>query len=550
MSVLKLAPPLRKPVIYYTKPPNSNFDFIEKNFGFSPPLYRILSQVRTSNFSTLVLEDIDSVGFSQEDDSELRDAGYVLSTSPLKRLSFFKSKIRSIRHLKRQKSSNLLGYAIMKQVPLKDKSGGFRWIVFESVVTNSRHVNNYIPRKKQYAINIGNNILTLSGVLYCQQNGINNVCAHVALRTAISLMLESGDISYREINQILKNEGMPHYPTDPLARTQILRILDKLGIKWSKETYFSDEELKRLGEKGPTIPYQTYLYSSIESGYPALLAFSVPNRDEGHVIPCFGHTFNEDTWVPRAETSYFNIGKISYLHSDSWLSTYICHDDNFGSNYCLPKQYISNHNSILVIALRPNEISYDAIFANAITLDYLYTSLANELQVISTDNIWAKRLLAAIRGTNKGWFVLRAMQVNSRQYIQHLRSLRAWGKRKVKIPEYRINSLERNLKNDLWIVEISLPELFPANRRKLGEVVFNPNISTVTKDLSSFLFARILDKFYFLKKFDQDQLEVTKYDAGISSHTELFSFASLKTSRLSKLLSVLKERSFWKVSNN
>jgi hypothetical protein len=50
------------------------------------------------------------------------------------------------------------------------------------------------------------------------------------------------------------------------------------------------------------------LYGSVESGYPALVVFDAGNGNQKHVIPIIGHTFNEDTWVPRADLAYFSVG--------------------------------------------------------------------------------------------------------------------------------------------------------------------------------------------------------------------------------------------------
>jgi hypothetical protein len=538
MPDLRLAHPLSAPEIIETKPPFSNFNFIEKRFGplfpLFPlfPLHRIFSQARTLDFKTLVVEKIKSVGFSEEDDIELRNAGFQVPQEPLIRLSFFTTKFRSLRHLVRQKDSSFLGYAILKKIP----SGvGERWIVFESVMVSSKYPNNYIHRKKRYKVNIGGNFLNVEGVLYCQQNGLTNVCAHVALRTCLSMVTVSGDFSYKEMNRILSAAGMTHTIGTPLTEDQILVILDKLGIKYTKERYFS---VANPGTVNPSISYQAYLYSSIESGYPALLGFSIPNSPSGHIIPIIGHTFNEDIWVARADTSYFRIGNIKYLQSDSWLSTYLCHDDNFGSYYCLPKQYLTDRNDIFVISFRPETSQYDALDAVAIAVDYLHTDLINTLITEAQKNDWAKRLVEAIQGVNMGWFVLRTIYISPEDYIKHLSSLRGWGNKQT-IPINLLAALKNNVKSALWMVEISLPELFPANRRKLGEIVLNPEAPlTVTKDYSSFFFARILDKFIMIDYSDPAKIQLLEYDAGIDTHTSVFSWVMPKSpsSFLRKLL--------------
>ena len=64
------------------------------------------------------------------------------------------------------------------------------------------------------------------------------------------------------------------------------------------------------------LPYQKVVYSGVESGSGALLAFTMAGlrtSDVGHIVPVFGHTFNEDTWAPNAEGDYFRVGHKSAI---------------------------------------------------------------------------------------------------------------------------------------------------------------------------------------------------------------------------------------------
>ncbi|MCS1409971.1 MAG: hypothetical protein M2R45_03159 [Verrucomicrobia subdivision 3 bacterium] len=57
----------------------------------------------------------------------------------------------------------------------------------------------------------------------------------------------------------------------------------------------------------------------------------------------FGHTLNRDTWVPFAKSSYFSVGGTHrFLYSDLWVSMFIGHDNNFGSNICIPRYYLKH----------------------------------------------------------------------------------------------------------------------------------------------------------------------------------------------------------------
>ncbi len=511
MADLRTVSALNPPQIFDTRPPFSNFKFIEDRFGNVDSIHRILSQVRTLGFKTLVVENIESVGFSKEDDLDLQAAGSNVFPEPLVRLSFFDKEFSNISEINSQENSSFLGYAVLKKIPLD------RWIVFESVIIVSRHENNYLHKLRKYNVNIGDRLFSVQGILYCQQNTLTNVCAHAALRTCISIVTPPADFSYSRMNKLLMDAGKPHIIKQGLSIEQICLILKSLDIKYSLQV--SPQRGNDARAQGNTIPYQAFLYSSIESGYPALLGFSLEESD-GHIIPVFGHTLNEDTWVPKAKISYFEVGKDTrYVPSETWVSTYICHDDNFGSYYCLPRNYLSDENEITVIALRPYQAEFDAIEAEAIAADYLYT-LNPIIQKEGEKNDWARRLARAINEKN-GWFVLRTLCMRSEEYIEHLRLLKGWGNET--IPAKLVSALSAGLPKLLWVAEVSLPELFPANKRKLGEIVLDASKAvSPTPDLANFVLARILDKIYCLERSNEN-IGLVEYDAEIKTHTDLFS---------------------------
>ena len=520
MSDLRTTPALNPPEIIRVKPPHSNFSFLENRFGDSnlESIQRIFSQARILGFKTLVIENIESVGFSKEDDLELQAEGLDISTDPLVRISFLKEEATTIQDIEALTNEHFLGYVILKKIQFAQ--GRYKWIVFESVMAVTRHENNYMHKLRKYNINVGGKFFTVVGILYCQQNTLTNVCAHAALRTCISIISPPADVSYSRMNKIIAEGGKPHKIGEGLSLEQICLILEKFGIKYSLQTYQPNPLEKGKSREGQSrIPYQSFLYSSVESGYPALLGFSIEEHD-AHIIPVFGHTFNEDTWVPRAKTSYFEVGKDTrYVPSEAWVSTYICHDDNFGSYYCLPRNYLSGDKTITVIALRPCEAEFDAIVAEAIAADYLYT-LTHVIEKEGAKNVWAKRLAKALT-EKRGWFVLRTLCMNKTEYIEHLRLLKGWDDKT--IPQKLVTALSEGLPDLLWVAEVSLPELFPANRRKLGEIVLDPSKPVSHEfDLANFILARILDKVYCLQSTEEG-IGLIAYDSEIDTHTSLSS---------------------------
>lgn len=321
------------------------------------------------------------------------------------------------------------------------------------------------------------------------------------------------DFSYREMNKILKDKGDPFIPNPPkgiLTNDQILKILDHLGVKYNVQNYDKDTK--------PPIPYQRYVYGSVESGFPALLCFFFGGAS-GHMVPILGHTFNEDTWTPRAHTMYMIGKKTRYVPSEAWVSTYICHDDNAGSHFCIPRQYLEENRGLYVIAIRPQGTVYSAPKAESIAADYLY-SFVEEVLNKNTFGDWNERLKKAIN-TYQGWVVLRPIYITGIQYIEHLRNMRGWKSERIR--SVLTDTLDGKLNGQYWMVEISLPELFPANKRKLGEILLDATQPLSDKlDLSTFVLARFPEYLFMLNKDDQNNIFLKDYETDLKTHSAVF----------------------------
>lgn len=417
----------------------------------------------------------------------------------------------------------MVGYAILKRdgIPAKDLSYD-GWHVFEAVIRKYEHRHNCVPRPADYNVQIGAARFAVSGVLYGQQNGLNKACAHVAIRSLLSRLIPGGDISYAEMNsEARKLAGEPNYdPSNGLSVAQIRTIFRKHGVS------FQDLDYDVAERKDPAIrktqPYQKYLYAGVESGCGSLLGFSMsgPGADTSrkHIIPFYGHTFNKDTWVPEAEQAYFNIGaNIGYIPSESWTSSFIGHDDNFGPNFCIPRLYVRPEQVSYVVELMHPGARYNGMIAEACALQFLY-SLHPHLNM---KNPWSKRL-AEMSHPSEQRVVLRAVGLDRSAYIKHLLTVRDWNGSKEQAPLVRM--LESLLPGKLWVVEVSIPHLFPANERKVGEVILNATMSLDrTKkaheiDHGLFLLARLPTEYYFQQSTDKKHPVFGTWPSKLASH--------------------------------
>ena len=508
--------------------PYSLFHLIETRFGGCQPLRRIFSQVRTQQGRTLVIEKLDAPEDLREENADLLTRNPDFKSSVAFRLCFFSAKFDTPPQIAHVEDEDFIGYTVFKwdQAP----SFGHRRRVYESVIRISRLVNNFVRGGQAWPCRVGGKIFKGNGYLYAQQNVLTNVCAHVALRTAAARFHPNGDMSYREMNQLL---GVDHVNVkmgdgNGLTYQQMQQVLEAAGAKCFPADY-----------SNPSVnspPFQKYIYGSIESGYPAIVIVGTTAPDGSlHAVPVFGHTLNQDTWVPNADLSYFKIGAGTiYIPSESWLSMFIVHDDNWGSNYCIPRHYLRPRPHLPkagqpspapgesvsqcvahVISTMPEEVRLNPVRAEIIGADYLFSILP---QIPINDNPWAQRLLAYAKNH---LLVLRPYLLEPAEYTEHLEKLKDWQNRPVR--ETLIRDLKANLtKERLWMIELSVPELFSANLRKVGEVLVRAEIlPTVDRDLASFVLARLPGYFALLAGGTSSNPKFLFIPSGAEGHVQL-----------------------------
>lgn len=458
---------------------------------------RILSQVRQHGGRTAIVEDLDECGEIQEENEDIRLRFPDFTPKKLQRISFFTKDFSSTRGLSTATPQEFLGYVVLKE----DYVPGMGTLnhIYESVLRPSRHENNYVRGERDWNCLVVGNPLTVKGFLYAQQNSLTNVCAHVAIKTALSCFPHMADLSYRDMNRVI---GVDHvsrrvgFDGGGLTIQEIRDILEAAGVRCMVMGYTQPQRDNR-------VPFQKVLYGSVESGFPAIVVFRTADDPEVcHAIPVFGHTFNEDTWVYRAESSYFKVGPATqYVPSESWVSMYIAHDDNWGSNFCIPRRYLHTQRhcdklgengsgclmdsgSVLyAIGTLPGTVEMNALQAEVIGVDYLFSMLPH---LPDLSEVWRERLL---NYATQKQLVVRPILVSGKQYIEHLARVSDWTRQKL---EFTFTAIEPE--SLFWMVELSVPELFSANKRKVGEVVLRAEIEvspTTSRDFENFLIARV-----------------------------------------------------------
>lgn len=499
-----------------TDPPFSNFDFVDKQFGDVASIRRLFSQARSYGCRTVVIETIPATGVIAEDDAELSSLFTDFAAAGLRRLSFWKAPIKDEEELTSADPASLLGFAILKRDSVASR-GVEAWYVFESVMVKYPHKHNCVRGASRFHVRLGGAEFDVSGVLYCQQNGLNKACAQVALRALLGTRKPDQCLSYRQINHWGFEGTADFQPWNGLSVPQIQRVLRGAGEGFFDIDYTDSTE----PDRSDLPPYQKFIYAGIESGAGALLGFRLGGEGiesaRRHIIPFFGHTFNQDAWVPHAETAYFHVGEETrYLPSQAWASSFIGHDDNFGSNFCVPRLYIDVEKADYVVELFRDGCAYSGDTAEAVAADYLY-SILPELK--GSELRWLHRLIAYVEQQK---VVLRAISLTSRQYIRHWRNAKDWqGGMEDRALCQAIQPL---LPRQLWMVEVSVPELFPANLRKVGEIVLDATaLPGPERDFRLFVCARAPGRLLILSEVSPDGVpSFFPVPSRLQSHTPLF----------------------------
>jgi hypothetical protein len=216
------------------------------------------------------------------------------------------------------------------------------------------------------------------------------------------------------------------------------------------------------------------------------------------------------------------------------LSTYIAHDDNWGSNFCIPKKYLDtkrccpNTNQsptfcsedkkgiAYIIGTTPNTVKLSPIRAEVIGADYLFQIVP---QMPDTSHPWRKRLEKSAYGHR---LVLRPILITGIEYSNHLSKIRDWHGNKIN--PTLINLFKKILtESHLWLIELSIPELFSANQRKIGEVLIRADCApNTTRDFKNFIIARVPGHFAAYESGDEQNPKFKFIPCGANDHTELF----------------------------
>lgn len=493
----------KNPTLIHFKQPFSSFTFVDTRYGKeNTAIRRLFSIARSHDAYTLMIEEIEPAGIISDENEEIKHYATDYEMKGLDRISFWRSPLDTL-GANTFHDEECIGYAILKHDVVPSKSFD-EWHVFEAVFEKYHDKHNCVPNPMEYSVVLGNGDISVKGLLYAQQNGLNKSCAQVALQSLIS-RINRRDISYREINEIARQVSPQDFdPSDGLSIERIQAVLKGLKIGFRNIDYTSNGDKHRTRH-----PYQKHVYAGVESGAGALLGFHYTGpaiqimklrgkqRIPRHIITFYGHTFNKDTWISEADITYFRVGeRLGYIPSENWTSSFLGHDDNLGPCFCVPRLYISSDKVDYVVELLRPGVKFSGAQAEALALPSLYSVLNQLKQVAPLGNAWLERLAYNAQPDIQS-IILRAIAVDRDTYIRYLSSEKDWDENLE--DKAIIDGLSESLPNSLWVVEVSIPQLFPANERKLADIILNAetDLSGGLNGHSPFLFVRLPSYYFF-----------------------------------------------------
>lgn len=473
--------------------PFSCYEYLESLFdvdGFHDSVHWCFALARIAGAKVVVQEQIEIVGALKESCEAIASIPGASLGDVCYRISFWSESFHEAEAIANLCGDQCIGYVLLQKSGYRKRNIPFQWKVWEAVIRSAHQEDWFVCAKGRYDFRVAGNNFAIDGFLYCQQDGITTVCAHVALRSLLSAISPNHDVRYAEIDKIARQAGEIDLKQG-LTVSHIEKVLEEFGRKFGfdyDDFYFDpmSDATHGTARDPKRLPYFRLLHAGVESGRGSLFGFSLKLpvagvEDSQHIIPVFGHTFDGLSWNKSAEDGYFTDCGLDRgaLSGNSWVGGLLAHDDNVGANVFLPRNCVAPcYVSYVVNILKPGyyvsgyEVEDRAevdlhehrqeLFAHGVG----WNSRLNRLLIDDEAKVVDERPPTRV--------VYRALALTKDEYVSHLRAMTDW-KDQRETEEILGQVLER-LSPCLWVVEFSAESLFCANRRKVGEIVYSSEV--------------------------------------------------------------------------
>ena len=484
---------------------HSFFEFIgefcldeKENRSINRAFHRLCTLMRKMDAKTAIIEDI-APTYSDMNAESTAITTYYGKDIEIKayRFTFVSEEITSLKSIQKLDPGAFLSSAIIVNFKLPDgnnwKSYLYSAIVAIPKISNHKKygsvplLNNYLHIYKTFPceVSIADGEIfrfNLTGTFFCQQNSVTSVCAHASLCMTINNMnLEGvGIISPESINKIIevdhKSVKFSPYPgKEGLSKDEILSVLKKYGLTLTWSDFFEN----------PNVEYNDYIYKYIESQCPVLLVFSTAGTS-AHIVPILGHTLNSDMWRPEAEPAYAESGnRLNYKPASAWVDHFIIHDDNFGMYFCLPVEALKRvtlpkydpafraHFAVVVIPSGVTTPAWEAECASIVIVKHILQLSANSAPI----DKWSDRILTSDPARRP--IIVRTLLTEKDAYLKSLTQKDFEGN---EFTEQDKTELIKDLPERFWLSEITLPDLYTANKTKIVDFFYKADCPTLAKE--------------------------------------------------------------------
>lgn len=440
-------------------PPFSFYnDLIDRYWAGGPseeagaPIHRVCTLARKMGARSIVVEDALARPDVIEEVEQLQacsriEAGEVRACS----ITFLASGVRPGRDFAGVRAAAVIGQVTVVTFPVEGESRSY---IFEAVLRlpgpkggTEQLLNNHVPVSGILPVSFGGVTHEIPSSYFCQQNGVSSICPHSAVRTLVrTLTPKTASVAWLnefwgydpgarkvttvQVGEALREFGLRSIPYDPLKSPA------GLDEGWDLPALLAD------------------------SGSASLLVLSEGATD--HVIPVLGHTVNSDEWHPIG-TKLHKSGEEAVSSSSLWTDHLVMHDDVLGPYYCLSRAGLlpgrdAKLKPKLTIAILPAGVLVSPTQAE----DFARQIVGPFINAIDASGFgrgrWWRHL--ADRRERR---VFRTTLIDRDAYLATLTDGGATDTGRAE--------LAAMLPERMWMAELSVPNLFLANRAKLGEIL-------------------------------------------------------------------------------
>jgi hypothetical protein len=376
------------------------------------------------------------------------------------KLDFYSRDIRGSAELDSMANDNYLGYVVLRPTPVRRICEAvIRPPYGDAVRSGATH---YVLAKATYESQVAGRTLYVDASPFVQQDSHVGVCSHACLLSISSLTSRMfpgegpGRLTLREITDAVSRVTPFPVIQRGLVPAHVSKAFEAMGLAGDAMYVFGGKEQVFTGEQ------VAYIYA--ESGLPVFVGLPLNERG-GHSVVVVGHTYEPDAWWPEAFPEYYQSipSGEGWLSSAAWTGHFIIHDDNFGPYMAMPK-HVTAVSWVAVPLPRYILIKGDAAELLA------FWALRNPLVAHLVDKAlgqnltpWTARFAAHL---SAGRVVLRTILMSHDEFVRSLSKLEGAQEElmelfsKVALPKH------------LWLVEVSIPEIYGSGYR-LGEVVLD-----------------------------------------------------------------------------